>query len=65
MKTEFKWSTIQNLEAYDHYSKHGKLRHYLFLNDIVVTDEFGHTLGTVDMKDISLVSTYFVQEITP
>ena len=65
IKTEFKWSTIDNMEAYQYYSKYGKLRDYLFLDDVMVTNEFGYILGTIDIKEITNVTAYHVTEITP
>ena len=65
IKTEFKWSTIDEMESYQYYSKHGKLRNYLLLNDAKVTNEFGHILGTIDIKDITNVTSYNVVEIMP
>lgn len=62
IKTEFKWSTIDNMESYTYYSVFGKLRDYLFLNDVMVSDEFGNILGTIDIKDITNVTSFFVQE---
>ncbi len=65
IKTEFKWSTINYMESYQYYSKHGKLRNYLFMNDATVTNEFGQTLGTIDIKDITNVTSYYVVKILP
>jgi len=65
IKTEFKWSTIDYMESYQYYSKHGKLRNYLFMNDATVSNEFGQTLGTIDIKDITNVTSYYVVEIMP
>lgn len=65
IKTNHYWSPENFAEVYDYYSKYGKLKHYLFANDVIVTDELGHELGTVDLKDISNVTSYFVTEIMP
>ena len=65
IKTEFKWSTIDDMEAYQYYTKYGKLRDYLYLDDVMVTDEFGNILGTIDIKDITNVTSFYVKEITP
>lgn len=65
IKTEFKWSTIDDMEAYQYYSTYGKLRDYLYLNDVVVTNEFGHILGTIDIREITNVTSFHVTEIMP
>jgi len=65
IKTEFKWSTIDNMESYQYYTKHGKIRNFLFMNDATVTNEFGHILGTIDIKEITNVTSYYVVEIMP
>lgn len=65
IKTEFKWSTIDNMEAYQYYTKYGKLKDYLFLNDVMVTNELGHILGTIDIKEVTNVTSYHVAEIMP
>ncbi len=65
IKTEFKWSTIDDMEAYQYYTKYGKLKDYLYLNDVMVTNEFGHILGTIDIKEITNVTSFHVAEIMP
>lgn len=65
IKANLFWSPENFAEVYDYYSKYGKLRHYLFANDVIVSDEFGHELGTIDIKELTNVTTYFVAEIMP
>lgn len=65
IKTNLFWGPVNFAEVYDYYSKYGKLRHYLYANDVIVTDEFGHELGKIDLKDISNVTSFYVAEILP
>lgn len=62
IKTQFKWSTLANLESYQHYSKYGKLRSELVFKDALVSNEFGMTIGKIDIRDFTLVTNFNITE---
>jgi hypothetical protein len=62
IKTQFKWSTLANMESYQHYSKYGKLRSELVFKDALVSNEFGMTIGKIDIRDFTHVTNFNITE---
>ena len=52
MKTQRIWNTMPDLELFDYYSKVGILKRDYTLRDILIMNEFGDTLGFVDLNDL-------------
>ncbi len=65
IKTQIYWEPVNFFESFDYYSKHGKLKHTLYANDVIVTNELGLPLGTIDIAEYTNVTSYHVNEIMP
>jgi hypothetical protein len=58
MKTQRIWNTMPNLELFDYYSKVGILKRDYTMRDILINNEFGDTLGFVDLNDLYNVTSF-------
>jgi len=63
MKTQLDWSSENSDEFYDYFSKVGKMKSDYFLYDVIVTNEFGDTLGYADSRYVTNVTSFNI--ITP
>jgi hypothetical protein len=61
MKTQLYWSSI-DFDYYDHYSRSGKLKSDFLGEDMIVTNEYGQTLGYVDVSDIYNVTSFHIAD---
>jgi hypothetical protein len=58
MKTQRIWSTVPELELFDYYSKVGILKRDYTIRDLLIMNEFGDTLGFVDLNDLYTVTSF-------
>lgn len=63
IKTQLYWEPVNFFESFDYYSRYGKLKHSLYANDVIVTNEFGIQLGTIDIAEYTNVTSYHIAEI--
>jgi hypothetical protein len=61
VKTRVNWTYINNAAAYNYFSKYGNLKSDFTINDELVTDEFGHTLGYVSIEEVNIVTAYNIR----
>jgi hypothetical protein len=60
IKTQRIHSAHNEYVFYDYYSKYGQMkRDYLFKNALV-TNQFGHTIGYVDYRDVYTVTSFYI-----
>ena len=59
VKTERKWfGWNSELYFYDYHSKYGQMKRDYYIKNIIVTNEFGVSIGLMDARDIVTVNSY-------
>jgi hypothetical protein len=58
MKTQKIWISMPELVFYDYYSKSGILKRDYTIKDLIISNEFGDTLGFADLNDLYTVTSF-------
>lgn len=62
MKTERKWFGLSggDFYFYDYHSKFGQMKRDYFLRNLIVTNEFGITIGYYDLHDVVICNSFTI-----
>ena len=63
IKTQRIYSFAFDITSFDYYSRYGEMKKEFWINNIIVTNEFGQEVGTVDINDTYTVTSYNI--VTP
>lgn len=59
VKTERKWFGMNSeLYFFDYHSKYGQMKRDYYIKNIIVTNEFGTSIGLIDARDVVNVTSY-------